>query len=33
MEIIPALTIDFDKLTHESQKLYAEVVKKSVTAA
>lgn len=33
MEIIPALTIDFDKLTHESQKLYAEVVKKSVTTA
>lgn len=31
MEIIPQLTIDFDKLTHESQKLYEEVVKKSAT--
>jgi len=27
MEIIPQLNIDFDKLTHESQKLYEEVVK------
>ncbi len=33
MEIIPQLAIDFDKLTHESQKLYDEVVKKSVTEA
>ncbi len=33
MEIIPQLAIDFDKLTHESQKLYEEVVKKSVTEA
>ena len=28
MELIPQLTIDFDKLTHQSQKLYDEVVKK-----
>ena len=33
MEIIPQVDIDFDKLTHESQKLYEEVVKKSVTEA
>jgi flavodoxin len=33
MEIIPQLAIDFDKLTHESQKLYEDVVKKSVTEA
>ncbi len=33
MEIIPQLVIDFDKLTHESQKLYEDVVKKSVTEA
>lgn len=33
MEIIPQLNIDFDKLTLESQKLYDEVVKKSVTVA
>ncbi len=31
MEIIPQLSIDFDKLTHESQKLYEEVVRKSTT--
>jgi hypothetical protein len=31
MEIIPQLNIHFDKLTLESQKLYEEVVKKSVT--
>ncbi len=31
MEIIPQLDIQFDKLTLESQKLYEEVVKKSVT--
>lgn len=30
MEIVPQLPIDFDKLTHESQKLYEEVVKQSV---
>ena len=29
MEIIPQLNIEFDKLTHESQKLYEAVVKKS----
>ncbi len=30
MEIVPQLPIDFDKLTHESQKLYEEVLKQSV---
>lgn len=29
LEIIPQLNISFDKLTHESQKLYEGVVKKS----
>jgi hypothetical protein len=29
-ELIPALDIQFDKLTHESQKLYTEVQKLSV---
>jgi hypothetical protein len=29
LELIPQLQIDFDKLTHESQKLYEEVIKKS----
>ena len=29
MDIIPQLNINFDKLTHESQKLYEAVVKKS----
>ncbi|HJV19113.1 MAG TPA: hypothetical protein VJ552_04470 [Sediminibacterium sp.] len=33
MELIPQVPIEFDKLTHESQKLYEEVVKKSVTEA
>lgn len=33
MEIIPQLQIEFDKLTHESQKLYEEVVKKSAAEA
>lgn len=33
MDIIPQLNIEFDKLTHESQKLYEEVVKKSATEA
>jgi hypothetical protein len=33
MELIPQLQIDFDKLTHESQKLYEEVLKQSVTQA
>jgi len=28
-DLIPQLKIDFDKLTHESQKLYEEVMKKS----
>ncbi len=27
LEIIPQLNIEFDKLTHESQKLYDDVVK------
>ena len=29
LELIPQLRIEFDKLTHESQKLYEEVMKKS----
>ena len=29
-ELIPQLHIDFDKLTHESQKLYEGVMKKTV---
>ena len=33
LEIIPQLNIGFDKLTHESQKLYEEVVKKSISEA
>jgi hypothetical protein len=33
LEIIPQLSIEFDKLTLESQKLYEEVMKKSVTEA
>ncbi len=31
-EIIPQLDIHFDKLTHESQKLYEEVKKRAQTA-
>jgi len=30
LDLIPQLQIDFDKLTHESQKLYEEVMKKTV---
>lgn len=33
LELIPQLTIDFDKLTHESQKLYEDVLKKHSAAA
>ncbi|MBH2004181.1 MAG: hypothetical protein I8H66_05765 [Sphingobacteriia bacterium] len=33
MELIPQVPVAFDKLTHESQKLYEEVIKKSVTEA
>lgn len=29
LEIIPQLNINFDKITHESQKLYEAVVKKA----
>ncbi|MDB5231325.1 MAG: hypothetical protein JWN76_2130 [Chitinophagaceae bacterium] len=29
MELIPQLNIDFDKLTHESQKLYGQLLKNS----
>lgn len=29
LEIIPQLNIEFDKLTHESQKLYDDVLKKT----
>lgn len=32
-EIIPQLSINFDKLTHESQKLYDEIIKISITEA
>ncbi len=32
-EIIPQLAINFDKLTHESQKLYDEIIKISITEA
>lgn len=28
-ELIPQLTIEFDKLTHDSQKLYEEVLKEA----
>jgi hypothetical protein len=28
VDLIPQLNIDFDKLTHNSQKLYEEIVKK-----
>jgi hypothetical protein len=30
-DLIPQLQINFDKLTHESQKLYEEVLKKTVS--
>ena len=30
IDIIPQLNIDFDKLTHESQKLYEEIINNSV---
>ncbi|NCI45530.1 hypothetical protein [Sediminibacterium soli] len=33
LEIIPQLSIDFDRLTLESQKLYEEVIKKTATEA
>lgn len=33
LELIPILDIQFDKLTHESQKLYTEVKKLSLTEA
>jgi hypothetical protein len=29
LDLIPQLNIDFDKLIHESQKLYTEVMKKT----
>jgi hypothetical protein len=32
IELIPQLNIEFDKLTHESQKLYEEVLKSSTPA-
>ncbi len=31
IELIPRLTIDFDMLTHDSQKMYEDVMKNSVT--
>ena len=33
IELIPQLDIQFDKLTHDSQKLYEEVKKLSLTTA
>lgn len=33
LELIPQLDIEFDKLTHQSQKLYDDVRKLSLTAA
>ena len=33
LELIPVLDIQFDRLTHESQKLYTEVQKLSLTEA
>jgi hypothetical protein len=33
LELIPLLDIQFDKLTHESQKLYTEVKRLSLTEA
>ena len=30
LDLIPQLNIEFDKLTHESQKLYEEVMKKTI---
>lgn len=33
LELIPILDIQFDKITHESQKLYTEVKKLSLTEA
>jgi hypothetical protein len=30
LDLIPQVNIDFDKLTHESQKLFQEVVKKTL---
>lgn len=33
MDIIPQLSVEFDRLTLESQKLYEEVVKKSAAEA
>ena len=33
LELIPVLDIQFDKLTHDSQKLYTEVQKLSLTDA
>jgi hypothetical protein len=33
LELIPQLNIDFDKLTHESQKLYTEVLKNASVSA
>ena len=33
LELIPQLTIEFDKLTHDSQKLYEEVKRIALTEA
>ncbi|WP_153797666.1 hypothetical protein [Foetidibacter luteolus] len=32
LELIPQLNIEFDKLTHSSQKLYEDVMKRALTA-
>lgn len=32
LELIPQLNIDIDKLTHESQKLYEQIIKKRAAA-
>ncbi len=31
IELIPQLAINIDKLTHESQKVYEDIMKKSLT--
>jgi hypothetical protein len=33
IELIPQLTLNIDDLTHESQKMYEEIIKKSSTPA
>ncbi|HEX6914417.1 MAG TPA: hypothetical protein VF145_04210 [Chitinophagaceae bacterium] len=33
VELIPQLNVDFDKLTHESQKLYEEIMRNAESSA